>query len=166
MKKVSVLILIAIIGVAGWVLPAGAQKIRLTDDQLDEIMAGAKNKGSVSSSITGDNAGGTGAFFGQPAGPVDPATGKLASPFCTTIPSGKCPTPTVTQGNAAASSPVGDNNAISMTGSAAASTNTAVLMNNASAPPVSTSGAAAFPPGFNSKTNAGGNTVQIIQVKF
>jgi hypothetical protein len=40
MKKVSVLILIAILGVVGWTLPAGAEKIRMTDAELDGIAAG------------------------------------------------------------------------------------------------------------------------------
>jgi hypothetical protein len=40
MKKLSVLILIAILGIVLWALPAGAEKIRLSDAQLDEITAG------------------------------------------------------------------------------------------------------------------------------
>ncbi len=40
MKKVSVLILVAILGIVLWALPAGAEKIRLSDAQLDEIAAG------------------------------------------------------------------------------------------------------------------------------
>jgi hypothetical protein len=38
MKKLS--ILIAILGIAFWVLPAGAEKVRLTDAQMDGITAG------------------------------------------------------------------------------------------------------------------------------
>ncbi len=40
MKKLSVLFLIAILGLGGWALPAGAEKIRLTDAELDGIAAG------------------------------------------------------------------------------------------------------------------------------
>ncbi len=40
MKKLSVLFLIAILGLGGWALPAGAEKIRLTDAELDGITAG------------------------------------------------------------------------------------------------------------------------------
>jgi hypothetical protein len=40
MKKLSVLFLIAILGIVLWVLPAGAEKIRLTDAELDGITAG------------------------------------------------------------------------------------------------------------------------------
>jgi hypothetical protein len=40
MKKLSVLILVAILGLVLWALPAGAEKIRLTDAELDGITAG------------------------------------------------------------------------------------------------------------------------------
>jgi hypothetical protein len=40
MKKLSVLIFIAILGVVLWALPAGAEKIRLSDAELDGITAG------------------------------------------------------------------------------------------------------------------------------
>ena len=40
MKKLSVLILIAILGVVLWALPVGAEKIRLSDVELDGIAAG------------------------------------------------------------------------------------------------------------------------------
>ncbi len=40
MKKLSVLFLIAILGIVLWALPAGAEKIRLTDAELDGITAG------------------------------------------------------------------------------------------------------------------------------
>jgi hypothetical protein len=40
MKKLSVLILIAILGMVLWALPAGAEKIRMTDAELDGITAG------------------------------------------------------------------------------------------------------------------------------
>jgi hypothetical protein len=40
MKKLSVLILVAILGLVLWALPAGAEKIRLTDAELDGIAAG------------------------------------------------------------------------------------------------------------------------------
>ncbi len=40
MKKLSVLMLITMLGIILWVLPAGAEKIRLSDAQLDEITAG------------------------------------------------------------------------------------------------------------------------------
>jgi hypothetical protein len=72
----------------------------------------------------------------------------------------------ITEGNAPANATNGPNGAIGTTGSASSSTFTAVNINNASAPPVSVGGAAVYPPGFKSPTNAGGNTVQIIQVKF
>ncbi len=41
MKKLSVLFLIAILGLGGWALPAGAEKIRLTDAEMDGITAGS-----------------------------------------------------------------------------------------------------------------------------
>ncbi len=41
MKKLSVLFLIAIFGIVLWALPVGAEKIRLTDAELDGITAGA-----------------------------------------------------------------------------------------------------------------------------
>ncbi len=40
MKKLSVLILVAILGAALLALPAGAEKIRLTDAEMDGITAG------------------------------------------------------------------------------------------------------------------------------
>jgi hypothetical protein len=40
MKKLSVLILVTILGLVLWALPAGAEKIRLTDAELDGIAAG------------------------------------------------------------------------------------------------------------------------------
>jgi hypothetical protein len=40
MKKLSVLFLIAILGIVVWALPAGAEKIRMTDAELDGIAAG------------------------------------------------------------------------------------------------------------------------------
>jgi hypothetical protein len=40
MKKLSVLIVVAILGIVLWALPAGAEKIRLTDAELDGITAG------------------------------------------------------------------------------------------------------------------------------
>ncbi len=40
MKKVSVLFLIAILGIALWALPAWAEKIRMTDAELDGVAAG------------------------------------------------------------------------------------------------------------------------------
>ncbi len=40
MKKLSVLFLIAILGIVLWALPVGAEKIRLTDAELDGITAG------------------------------------------------------------------------------------------------------------------------------
>ncbi len=40
MKKLSVLILVATLGLVLWALPAGAEKIRLTDAELDGITAG------------------------------------------------------------------------------------------------------------------------------
>jgi hypothetical protein len=167
MKKVSVLILVAILGVVGWALPAGAGKMRLTDDQLDEIMAGAKNKGTVNSSIVGDNAGGHWAAFGQPAELV----------FCLTVPSGKCPTPKVVEGNASANASNTTNgnvaNSSSYTGSASTITgyngtnngNVINQSNNASAPPP-IAGPNTYPPGANLGKNAGGNTVIPIQFKF
>ncbi len=39
MKKLSVLILVAILGIVFWALPAGAEKIRLSDAELDGITA-------------------------------------------------------------------------------------------------------------------------------
>ncbi len=42
MKKLSVLFLIAILGIVLWALPAGAEKIRLTDAELDGITGGAQ----------------------------------------------------------------------------------------------------------------------------
>ncbi len=144
MKKVNALILIAILGVVGWALPAGAEKIRLTDDQLDEIMAGADNKGVVSSSITGDNAGGQGAAFGQPANLV----------FCATIPSGKCPDPKVVPGTPSANTP----NANASAGSASATSFYLGNVAGSSAPPPS---AFTVPPG----PGVGGkNSITIIQV--
>ncbi len=41
MKKLSAFILIAILGLVLWALPAGAEKIRMTDAELDGIAAGA-----------------------------------------------------------------------------------------------------------------------------
>ncbi len=40
MKKLSLLNFVAILGIVLWALPAGAEKIRLTDAELDEITAG------------------------------------------------------------------------------------------------------------------------------
>jgi hypothetical protein len=40
MKKPSILFLIAILGVFLWALPAGAEKIRLSDAEMDGITAG------------------------------------------------------------------------------------------------------------------------------
>ncbi len=40
MKKLSVFCLIAILGIVLWALPAGAEKIRMTDAELDGITAG------------------------------------------------------------------------------------------------------------------------------
>jgi hypothetical protein len=40
MKRLSVFILIGAIALVGWALPAGAEKIRLTDAELDAITAG------------------------------------------------------------------------------------------------------------------------------
>jgi hypothetical protein len=40
MKTTSTLVLIVLIGVLGWALPAGAEKALLTDTQLDQISAG------------------------------------------------------------------------------------------------------------------------------
>jgi hypothetical protein len=40
MKRLWVFILIAVFGLVGWALPAGAEKVRLSDAQLDEITAG------------------------------------------------------------------------------------------------------------------------------
>jgi hypothetical protein len=40
MKKLSVLILIAALSLVGWALPAGAEKIRMTDAELDGVAAG------------------------------------------------------------------------------------------------------------------------------
>ncbi len=40
MKKLSILFLIAVLGIVLWALPAGAEKIRLTDAELDGITAG------------------------------------------------------------------------------------------------------------------------------
>jgi hypothetical protein len=60
MKKMSILILITVLGIGGWALPAGAEKIRLTDVQLDEITAGSFypcGQVCVSFSKTGDAAG-------------------------------------------------------------------------------------------------------------
>ncbi len=41
MKKLSVLFLIAILGIVLWALPARAEKIRMTDAEMDGITAGA-----------------------------------------------------------------------------------------------------------------------------
>lgn len=41
MKKLSVLFLIAILGIVLWALPAGAEKSRMTDAEMDGITAGA-----------------------------------------------------------------------------------------------------------------------------
>jgi hypothetical protein len=41
MKQFSVFLLITALCLVGWVLPAGAEKIRLTDAEMDGIMAGA-----------------------------------------------------------------------------------------------------------------------------
>ncbi len=41
MKKLSVLCLIAILGFMVWALPAGAEKIRMTDAELDGVTAGS-----------------------------------------------------------------------------------------------------------------------------
>ena len=40
MKWLSVFILIVAFAVVGWALPAGAEKVRLTDDQMDNVSAG------------------------------------------------------------------------------------------------------------------------------
>jgi hypothetical protein len=40
MKKLSVFFVITILGIVLWALPAGAEKIRLTDDQMDNVAAG------------------------------------------------------------------------------------------------------------------------------
>jgi hypothetical protein len=40
MKRVSVVILVAVLGLVGWALPAGAEKVRLTEDQMDNVSAG------------------------------------------------------------------------------------------------------------------------------
>jgi len=40
MKRVSVLILVAALAFVGWALPAGAEKVRLTEDQMDNVSAG------------------------------------------------------------------------------------------------------------------------------
>ncbi len=40
MKRLSVFILIAALCLLGWALPAGAEKIRLTDAEMDGITAG------------------------------------------------------------------------------------------------------------------------------
>ncbi len=40
MKKLRLLSFVAVLGAVLWALPAGAEKIRLTDAQLDEITAG------------------------------------------------------------------------------------------------------------------------------
>ncbi len=40
MKTAHALVLIVLVGVLGWALPAGAEKALLTDAQLDEISAG------------------------------------------------------------------------------------------------------------------------------
>ncbi len=39
MKRLSVLILVAVLALVGWVLPAGAEKVRLTEDQMDTVSA-------------------------------------------------------------------------------------------------------------------------------
>jgi len=41
MKRLSVLILVVVFGLVGWALPAGAEKVRLTDDQMDNVAAGS-----------------------------------------------------------------------------------------------------------------------------
>ncbi len=51
MKKVSVLCLIAILGFVLWALPAGAEKIRLTDAELDGITAGKVATGTFTFTI-------------------------------------------------------------------------------------------------------------------
>ncbi len=40
MKTAVALVLIVLVGVLGWALPAGAEKALLSDDQLDQITAG------------------------------------------------------------------------------------------------------------------------------
>ena len=40
MKRLSVLLLIAVLALVGWALPAGAEKVRLTEDQMDTVSAG------------------------------------------------------------------------------------------------------------------------------
>ena len=40
MKRLSVLLLIAVLALVGWALPAGAEKVRLTEDQMDNVSAG------------------------------------------------------------------------------------------------------------------------------
>ncbi len=40
MKKLSVLIVVAILGIVLWALPAGAEKVRMSDSELDGIAAG------------------------------------------------------------------------------------------------------------------------------
>ncbi len=40
MKTTFALVLIVLVGLLGWAVPAGAEKVPLTDAQLDEITAG------------------------------------------------------------------------------------------------------------------------------
>ena len=40
MKRLSVLLLVAVLALVGWALPAGAEKVRLTEDQMDNVSAG------------------------------------------------------------------------------------------------------------------------------
>jgi hypothetical protein len=62
MKRLSVLILIVAFAVVGWVLPAGAEKIRLTDDQMDNVAAGSQ-RGNCATCLVDEQFGG-GSFFG------------------------------------------------------------------------------------------------------
>jgi hypothetical protein len=43
MKRLSVLLLVAVLALVGWALPAGAEKVRLTEDQMDNVSAGLLN---------------------------------------------------------------------------------------------------------------------------
>jgi hypothetical protein len=75
MKKLSALILVAILGIVFWALPAGAEKIRLSDAEMDGITAGTVGFpcGQVCipppNSLTGIVEAGINAFGGLAPGP-------------------------------------------------------------------------------------------------
>jgi hypothetical protein len=77
MKKLSVLFLIAMLGIVLWALPAGAEKIRLTDAELDGITAGFvfTTPASIACCVLLSATGGGGAIGGPP--PFALATGAL-----------------------------------------------------------------------------------------